>query len=515
MRTGCSPRSGSGRRSPGRPGPGAGRSCPAAAPPRRWSERAGWRGRADGAGAGAGPPGRCGVMQASARRGRPATRPRAGATSQDGDRAIRWTRRDGDRGGGGQLPTQGRGRVRVSPAAGSARPPWSRHERGAARRHLGIGEEVRSMGVSKTRAAVLLEPQGRWEIRELDLDPPKANEVLVRVMATGLCHSDEHVRSSATRTRLPMVGGHEGSGIVEEVGPGVTRVAKGDHIVTSFIPVCGRCRYCSTGRQNLCDDGKNAQTGALLDGTYRFHLDGKDAGGMCVLGTFSQYMVISENSCVKVDDDIPFDVACLVGCGVTTGWGSAVYAAKVRPGDTVVVFGVGGVGINAVQGARYAGAKHVIAIDPVEFKLEMAQVCGATHVFRDPEAAKEEVIRLTRGQLADHCILTVGVMTEEVVTQGFDMIGKDCQLTITGIGYGLTVHLPGAPMAGWQKRVQGVCFGAANPLYDIPKLLDLYRAGDLKLDELITRRYRLEEINQCYQDLLDGKNIRGVVIHEH
>jgi NDMA-dependent alcohol dehydrogenase len=367
----------------------------------------------------------------------------------------------------------------------------------------------------KTRAGVLLEPGGRWEVRELDLDPPKANEVLVRVMATGLCHSDEHVRSSTTWTVIPLVGGHEGAGVVEEVGPGVTRVRKGDHIVTSFIPVCGRCRYCSTGRQNLCDDGRNAQTGALLDDTYRFHLDGKDAGGMCVLGTFSQYMVISENSCVRIDDDLPFDVACLVGCGVTTGWGSSVYAAKVRPGDTVVVFGIGGVGINAVQGARYAGAKNVIAIDPLEYKLEMAQVCGATHVFTDPAEAREHVVQLTRGMLADHAILTVGEMNEEVITQGFEMIGKDCQLTITGIGYGLTVHLPGAAMAGWQKRIQGVLFGSANPLHDIPKLLGLYRAGDLKLDELITRRYTLDQINEGYRDLLEGRNIRGVVLHEH
>jgi S-(hydroxymethyl)glutathione dehydrogenase/alcohol dehydrogenase len=142
-------------------------------------------------------------------------------------------------------------------------------------------------------------------------------------------------------------------------------------------------------------------------------------------------------------------------------------------------------------------------------------MCGATDIFTDPADAQEHVVQLTRGQLADHAILTVGEMNEEVITQGFEMIGKDSQVTITGIGYGLTVHLPGAPMAGWQKRVQGALFGSANPLYDIPKLLDLYRSGDLKLDELITRRYKLEEINQGYQDLLDGKNIRGVVLHEH
>jgi NDMA-dependent alcohol dehydrogenase len=365
------------------------------------------------------------------------------------------------------------------------------------------------------RAAVLTEVNKPLQILDLEQEPPKANEVRVQVKAAGVCMSDWHIMNGDWPLPLPMVLGHEAAGIVVENGPGVTAVKPGDHVIFSFRPHCGHCRYCSTGRQNLCDDGRNAQTGALLDDTYRFHLDGKDVGGMCVLGTFSQYMVISENSCVKVDDDIPFEVACLVGCGVTTGWGSSVYAAKVRPGDTVVVFGIGGVGINAVQGARYAGAKNVVAIDPLGFKLEMAHLCGATHVFSDVDEAREKVVELTRGQLADHAILTVGEMNEEVITQGFEMIGKDSQLTITGIGYGLTVHLPGAPLAGWQKRIQGVLFGSANPLYDIPRLLGLYRAGDLKLDELITRRYRLEQINEGYQDLMDGRNIRGVLLHEH
>jgi len=366
----------------------------------------------------------------------------------------------------------------------------------------------------KTRAAVVKQPGGPWEIEELDLDPPKANEVLVRFMASGLCHSDEHIREGGFRS-YPMVGGHEGAGIVEEVGPGVTAVKKGDHIVSSYVPCCGRCRYCSTGHQNLCDRGLNAAVGCLQDGTFRFHLDGKDLGGMCVLGTFSQYAVISELQCVKVDDDLPFDVAALVGCGVTTGWGSAVYAAGVRPGDTVVVFGVGGVGMNSVQGARHAGARYIVAVDPVEFKLEMARFFGATHVCTDAAEAQDLVVQLTRGQLADHAILTVGVMTAEVVTQGFNIVGKTGTVTITGVGPGITVQLPGGPMTGWQKRVQGALFGAANPMYDIPKLLGLYRAGQLKLDELITRRYTLEEINQGYRDMLEGRNIRGVILHEH
>ena len=204
------------------------------------------------------------------------------------------------------------------------------------------------------RAAVLRKGGEPWELTELDLDEPKAGEVLIRMEAAGLCHSDEHIRNSGT-ARLPLVGGHEGAGVVEKTGPNVTRVKAGDRVACSYIPVCGVCRYCSTGKQNLCDWGKNVGIGCLTDGTFRFHDQDEDLGGMCVVGSFSQYAVLSEWSCVKIEDDIPFELAALVSCGVTTGFCSAIYAGDVRPGDTVVVFGTGGVGINAVQGARYAG----------------------------------------------------------------------------------------------------------------------------------------------------------------
>ncbi len=365
----------------------------------------------------------------------------------------------------------------------------------------------------KTQAAILRKPGDWWEMAELELDPPQAGEVLVRLMAAGLCHSDEHIRAGF-RARLPMVGGHEGAGIVEAVGPGVTRVAEGDHISCSYIPVCGSCRYCSTGHQNLCDAGLNAAIGCLPDGTFRFHSGGEDLGGMCVLGTFSRYAVLSEWSCVRIEPDVPFELAALVSCGVTTGWCSAVYAAGVRPGDTVVVFGIGGVGINSVQGARFAGAKNVIAIDPLEFKLEAARKFGATHVTTDPAEAQRLIVDLTRGQLADHAILTVGEMSAEVVQQAVDMVGKAAQVTMTGVG-DYEMRLPGNILIGYQRRLQGALFGGANPLYDIPKILNLYRSGDIKLDELVSQRYRLDQVNDGYRDMLDGKNIRGVIIHEH
>jgi NDMA-dependent alcohol dehydrogenase len=365
-----------------------------------------------------------------------------------------------------------------------------------------------------TRAAICREPRQPWEITELALDDPKADEVRIRFHAAGLCHSDDHIQKGDAPMRMPVVGGHEGAGVVEAIGEDVTRVAVGDHVVCSFIPACGSCRYCSTGQQRLCPAGRNAGTGMFPDGTFRFHLDGEDLGGLCVLGTFSQYAVVHEWSCIRIPKDIPFDVASLVGCGVPTGWGSAVYAAGVRAGQTVVIYGAGGVGSNAVQGARYAGGKNVVVVDPVPFKRDMAKVFGATHTFADAQAAHDFVVDTTHGQLADHAIITVGILHDEVIQSAINVVGKTGQVTITAVGNG-SVHVHAGMLIGFQRRVQGAIFGGSNPLYDVPRLLGLYRSGDLKLDELITRRYKLEDVNQGYQDMLDGKNIRGVIIHEH
>jgi alcohol dehydrogenase (nicotinoprotein) len=369
----------------------------------------------------------------------------------------------------------------------------------------------------RTKAAIIREPGKPWEITELELDQPGQGEVRIKFVASGLCHSDEHLRTGDSTGRLPMVGGHEGAGVIEAVGPGVTRVKDGDHVVCSFIPACGICRYCSTGHQNLCDWGAQMMTGMLADGTFRFHDDaGEDLGGFCMLGTFAERAVVSQNSCVPIDDDIPFTVAALTGCGVPTGWGTAVYAAGVRAGQTVVIFGAGGVGSNAVQGARYAGAANVVVVDPVAFKRENARTLGATAVFATAAAAQEAVIDLTRGQLADHAIITIGVLESEVVDQATAIVGKGCQVTITSVGRSVEKQIQLAAngsVVGWQRRIQGHVFGMCNPLSDIPKLLRLYRDGQLKLDELITRQYQLDEINQGYQDLADGKIIRGVINH--
>ncbi|WP_460776428.1 NDMA-dependent alcohol dehydrogenase [Microbacterium sp. GXF7504] len=365
-----------------------------------------------------------------------------------------------------------------------------------------------------TKAAVCRAPGQPWEIAELELDPPKANEVRIKFHAAGMCHSDDHIQRGDAPMRMPVVGGHEGAGVVDAVGEGVTRVKPGDHVVCSFIPACGKCRYCSTGRQNLCDEGKNASTGEFADGTFRFHEGDTDFGGLCVLGTFSQYAVVSEYSVIPIPKEIPFKVAALVGCAVPTGWGTAVHAAGVRAGQTVVIFGAGGVGSNAVQGAAYAGAQRVVVVDPVEFKREMAMTFGATHTFATAAEATEFVISATWGELADHAIITVGSLHDEVIHDAINIVGKTGQVTITAVGNGWIDENPGM-LIGFQRRIQGAIFGGCNPLFDVPRLLSLYQSGQLKLDELVTRTYRLEDVNQGYQDMLDGKNIRGVIEIEH
>lgn len=372
----------------------------------------------------------------------------------------------------------------------------------------------------KTKAAVAHGPREPFEIVELTLDGPGPGEVLIKFAAAGLCHSDLHVADGDWPVRYPIVGGHEGSGVVEEVGVGVTKVAPGDHVVCCFIPSCGTCRYCSTGRQNICDMGATILEGCMPDGSFRFHGSGADGtvdyGGFCMLGTFAERATVSAASVVKVDDWLPLSSAVLVGCGVTTGWASAVYDGGVRPGDTVVIYGIGGVGINAVQGAVHAGAKYVVAVDPVAFKRETATAFGATHTFATAEEAAAEIATLTWGQLADQAIITVGDLDEAVITAATNAVGKGGVVVIVGMGRLDTpdVHVPGTALALFAKTIKGTLFGGANPQYDIVRLLRLYDAGQLKLDELITRRYTLEQVNEGYADLRDGKIIRGVITYD-
>ena len=366
----------------------------------------------------------------------------------------------------------------------------------------------------ETRAALLRAVPGAWEVHTVELDPPKEHEVLVRVVAAGLCHSDDHFATGdITVGHLPFCGGHEAAGIVEAVGPGVRGLKEGDHIVTSFVPACGRCRWCASGMQALCDNGALMLEGHQLDGSYRMHLGDEDVAQAGLVSTFAELTVMPEWSCIKIDDHIPLDVAALLGCAVPTGWGSAVNAAQVRPGDVVIVMGIGGIGISAVQGASHAGASRVIAIDPVQMKREAALRLGATDAFADHLEAAELARSLTNGQGADSAIVCVGVCTGQDVANAFAAIRKAGTVVVTAAAADTDVNLP-VPMLEltmYQKRIQGSIYGMMSPSKDVPRLLDLWQAGRLKLEELITQSYDLDSLNQGYADMKAGVNLRGLL----
>ncbi len=366
----------------------------------------------------------------------------------------------------------------------------------------------------KTKAAILWEVNTPWSVEEIDLDPPGPGEVLVKIAASGMCHSDEHLVTGDLPFGLPIVGGHEGAGVVQDVGEGVSWLAPGDHVVFGFIPSCGRCVSCSTGHQNLCDLGALMGLGRqITDGGSRHHARGQDLGLMCILGTFAHHTVVNEASCIKIDKDVPLDRACLLGCGVVTGWGSAVYAAEVKPGDTVAVVGVGGIGANAIQGAKLAGAKRIIAIDPVEFKREKAMEFGATHTFSSMEEALPGIQELTWGTMANKVIMTMGVGSGEVIGSAMALAAKRGRVVVTNIHPALeySASMSLLDLTLMEKQLVGSLFGSGNPRADIPKLIGLYREGQLDLDGLVTTEYDLDGVNDGYDAMRAGTNIRGVM----
>jgi len=332
-----------------------------------------------------------------------------------------------------------------------------------------------------------------------------------------MCHSDEHLVTGDLPFGLPIIGGHEGAGVVQEVGDGVSWLSPGDHVVFGFIPSCGRCASCSTGHQNLCDLGALMGLGRqITDGGSRHHARGQDLGLMCILGTFAHHTVVNEASCIKIDKDVPLDRACLLGCGVVTGWGSSVYAAEVKPGDTVAVVGVGGIGANAIQGAKLAGAKRIIAIDPVEFKREKAMEFGATHTFSSMEEALPGIQELTWGTMANKVIMTMGVGSGEVIGSAMALAAKRGRVVVTNIHPALeySASMSLLDLTLMEKQLVGSLFGSGNPRADIPKLIGLYREGQLDLDGLVTNEYPLEGVNEGYDAMRAGTNIRGVLKYD-
>ena len=370
-----------------------------------------------------------------------------------------------------------------------------------------------------TRVSLVRQAPGSYETAVVELDDPRQGEVTVKLAASGVCHSDDHVATGDVPVGIyPFVGGHEGSGVITAVGANTPGYEAGDHVVFSFLPACGHCEFCARGLSNLCDLGASLLTGARASDPTSFRMteDGHPVGQQCGISTFSEYTTASIDSVIKIDKDIPLKPAALVGCGVPTGWGSAVNSAQVRPGDVVIVMGIGGIGANALQGARHAGARIVIAVDPAPFKQKVAADFGATHVFPSLGEAADYARSLTNGQGADSAIITVGVTTGDHVGEALASIRKAGTVVVTGLG---DITLAGAPIALgdltlMQKRLQGSLFGQSNPRFDIPNLLRLYRTGDLKLDELITREYTLDQVAEAYEDMHAGKNIRGVVVFD-
>ena len=371
----------------------------------------------------------------------------------------------------------------------------------------------------QTRGAVIRQAPGKYEVVDLEVDDPRPGEIQVKLVASGLCHSDDHVATGDIPVGVyPFAGGHEGAGIVSKAGANNKGLKEGDHVVFSFLPSCGHCRWCASGMQNLCDLGAGLLQGSRWADPTSFRLKmvdgGQPVGQMCGISTFVETTTVSEDSCVKVADDIPLETACLVGCGVGTGWGSAVNAGGVQPGNTTIIMGIGGIGINAVQGASHAGAANIIAVDPVAFKREKAQELGATHAVETMEEATELAKQFTNGQGADQTVVTVGIIKPEHVGQAMASIRKAGTVVVTALGnIADTTPIPVslADVTLFQKRIQGAMFGMSNPNWDILRQLELYRSGVLKLDELITKSYPLDEIQQGYQDMHDGKNIRGII----
>jgi S-(hydroxymethyl)glutathione dehydrogenase / alcohol dehydrogenase len=364
----------------------------------------------------------------------------------------------------------------------------------------------------KTRAAVLFEVGKKLEIEDVEVQRPRAGEVLVHMAAAGVCHSDLHVMTGHLYAPLPAILGHEGSGTVQEVGPGVTSLRPGDHVIPLWRLSCGDCEYCTGGRPALCPSGTQIRmTGRLPDGTTRFTLGDTELKHFAGVSSFAEYSVIPEKALLKIPADLPLDRAALFGCAVATGVGAVLNAAQVRAGTSVAVFGAGGIGLNVIQGARLAGAEKIIAVDLLESKLEYARQFGATHTINASSGDPVVQVRaLTDGRGVDYAFEAIGV--PKVMRQAYDTLAKRGIAVLIGVTPMTTeVSVPVMSLVFEERVLTGSVYGSSRPRVDIPRLIALYRAGKLKLDELLTRTYPFEEINQAYEALERGEVARSVV----
>lgn len=350
------------------------------------------------------------------------------------------------------------------------------------------------------------------EIAELELDPPGPGELLVRVRAAGLCHSDLSVIDGSRPRVMPMVLGHEAAGEVAELGPGTEGFAPGDHVVLSFVPTCGACAACRAERGWLCEPGNAANAaGTLLSGATRLHdRDGGDLHHHLGVSCFADHVVVSATSAVRVPDDLPFDVAALFGCAVLTGVGAAVNAGGIRPGDRVVVFGLGGVGLAALLGARVAGAGTLVAVDVVPEKLELARRLGATHAVAGGPDAVEAVRGITGGG-ADQAIETAG--NERVLAQAYAATRRGGTTVTVGLpAPDRMLSIPAVSLVAEERTLRGSYLGSCVPARDVPRFVALHREGRLPVEHLLTHRIGLEDLNEGFDRLARGEAVRQAVL---
>ncbi|MFF2395445.1 NDMA-dependent alcohol dehydrogenase [Nocardia sp. NPDC058114] len=367
----------------------------------------------------------------------------------------------------------------------------------------------------KTRGALIWDRNQPWSIEDIEIGEPRAGEVTVRMETAGLCDADRHlVTGDIAMAGFPVLGGHEGAGVVVEVGADVHDLTVGDHVVMSFVPSCGTCGPCRAGLCNLCDLGAGLLGGAAVsDGTFRATARGRGVHPMALVGAFAPYAVVHRASVVKIDPSIPFEIACLVGCDITTGYGSAVHTARIQPGEDVAIIGLGGVGASTLQGAVLSGASRIFVVDPVEWKRTQAEKLGATDVYPDLATAAAGITAATGGRMCHKVIASMGRRDGDDLEAWMDLTARagTCVLTAMGSAVAAQVPLTLSMRTLLQKNLQGSLFGGGNPHEDILEVLALYKLGDLDLDGTLTKEYRLDQINEGYEEIHRTPGLRGII----
>lgn len=361
----------------------------------------------------------------------------------------------------------------------------------------------------KIKAAVITE-LNKLEVKEVELSGPQQGEVLVKMVATGVCHSDLSCINGTIPAMFPFIIGHEGAGVVEEVGEGVDTVSPGDHVILSFVPKCGECFHCEHGQPYLCRQANAVNKGRQLDGTSRVKLDGEDIQVMNGLGCMAEYCVVPSISVVPVEKDVPLNIGALIGCGVTTGVGAVINTAEIEEGSTVAVLGCGGVGLSVIQGAKLAGAKTIIAIDLSEEKLEMAKKFGATDAVLSDENTVKAVKGLTGGVGADYAFEVIGI--PKVMELAYAVTRNGGTTVLVGLGGAKDMFSFSAlafPIRA--KKLCGCMYGNSDPWSDFPKMIGYYQDGKLDLDSMISKTYTINDAVEAFADLEAGGNARGVI----